>query len=150
MDREHKSVIKEVIAQVNRTLPYYEKDFISVQRTPWTDKERCQSFEQFVEARFNFELSRIPEFSYLEQVFEGRLFGMLELKEPDPDLRKFRLATLSLPPEHIIKELLSPVPEMEALIYDEIAKIKNYLGGNVIKFNAVKKKIKIIIEKNDC
>lgn len=147
MDKVNKAVIKETIARVNRTLSYYEKDFISVQRSPWTDKERCQSFEQYVEARFNFELSKIPEFEYLCQVFDGKLFGLMDLKDPDPDLRKFKLATFSLPPEEIIKEVISPFPEMEPLINDEIEKIKNYLGGKIIKFNNVKQKIKIIIEK---
>lgn len=147
MDKTNKAVIKETIANVNRTLNYYEKDFISVQRTPWTDKERCQSFEQYVEARFNFELAKIPEFEYLCQVFDGKLFGLLELKESNPDLRKFKLATFSLPPEEVVKEVVSPFPEMEPLINDEIEKIKNYLGGKIIKFNNVRKKIKIIIEK---
>ena len=149
MDKANKIIIKETIAKVNRTLQFYEKDFISVQRTPWIDKERCGSFEQYIEARFNFEISRLPEFEYLSQVFEGRLFTLQDLKGSDPDQRKFKLVTFKLPEDEVIKETISPFPEMEVLIYEEIAKIKDYLGGNTIKFNAVKKKIKIIVE-NDC
>lgn len=148
MDKSNKLIIKEIIAKVNRTLPLYEKDFISVQRTPWTNKERCTSFEQFVEARFNFEISRLPEFEYLSQVFEGKLFGLINLSESDGENRRYKLATFTLPPENVIKEVISPVPEMENLINDELGKIISYLGGKTIKFNGVKKKIKIIIEKD--
>lgn len=147
MEKANKLVIKETIARVNRTLPLYEKDFISVQRTPWADKERCRSFEQFIEARFNYEISRLPEFEYLSQVFDGKLFGLVDLKDADPDQRKFKLATFTLPSEETVKQLVSPFPEMEPLIIDEMAKITNYLGGKIIKFNNVKKKIKIIVEK---
>lgn len=148
MDKATKLIIKEIIAKVNRTLPLYEKDFISVQRTPWGGKERCTSFEQFVEARFNFEISRLPEFEYLSQVFEGKLFGLIDLTESDGENRKFKLATFKLPPEEVIKEVISPVPEMEDLINDELGKIITYLGGKTIKFNGVKKKIKVVIEKD--
>lgn len=147
MERNNKLIIKETIANVNRTLNYYEKDFISVQRSPWTDKERCQSFEQYIEARFNYEMSKIPEFEYLCKVFEGRLFSLREITEIDDELRKFKLATFDLPAEETVKEVLTPFPEMEPLIYDEMTKIIKYLGGKTIKFNNVRKKIKIIVEK---
>lgn len=146
MDRANKIIMKETVARVNKTLGYYEKDYISVQRSPWTSKERCTSFEQYVEARFNFELSKVPEFEYLCQVFEGKLFGLTELKDSDPEKCKFKLATFSLPPENIVKEIISPFPEMEDLINDEMTKIIKYLGGKTIKFNNVKQKIKIIVE----
>ena len=47
--------IRDLISRVNSTLAYFEKDYVSVKRTPTSDKERCSSFEQFIEARFNFE-----------------------------------------------------------------------------------------------
>lgn len=147
MKKENKGVIKETIARVNKTLSYYEKDYISVQRSPWTDKERCQSFEQYIEARFNFEISKIPEFEYLSQVFEGKLFGLKDITSPDPDNCKFKLVTFSLPQDSVIKEVISPFPEMEGLIHEEMSKVIDYLGGKTIKFNNVKKKIKIIVEK---
>lgn len=146
MTKKNKETLKESISKVNQTLDWYEKDFISVQRSPNSNKERCTSFEQFVEARFNFELSRIPEFEYLVNIFEGKLFGLIELKDSDPGKKKFKLATFSLPSDEIIKGVISLLPESEPLIYEELDKIKNYLGGNMIKFNNVKKKIKIIIE----
>lgn len=146
MDRKHKEVIKQTISRVNNTLSYYEKGFISVQRTPWSDKERCQSFEQFIEARFNFELCKIPEFEQISSIFSGKLFGLVNITEMDPDRRRFKLVTFTLPPENVINDVISQFPEMESLINEEIANIINYLGGKVIKFNNVKKKIKIIIE----
>lgn len=147
MDRKNKELLKEAISNVNRTLSYYEENYISVQRSPWVDKERCKSFKQFIEARFNFELSKIPDFEYLCQVFDGKLFSLDSLEDEDAETCKFKIATFSLIPEETIKEVISPFPEIEDLINVELSKIDKFLGGKIIKFNSVKKKIKIIIEK---
>lgn len=34
-------IIKELIARVNSTLSYYEKDYVSVKRTPYAEREMC-------------------------------------------------------------------------------------------------------------
>ena len=59
--RSNKKIIKELTSRVNKTLNYYEKDYISAKRTPDIDKEVCTSFEDYVEIRFNYEAYHIPE-----------------------------------------------------------------------------------------
>lgn len=130
-------ILKELISRVNSTLGYYEKDYISVKRTPWSDRERCESFEQYVEARFNYECFQIPELYDALIATEGHLFRCQSLENPDTAKRRFTLACV---------ELLNPDPSLPESLNIEIEKIFNFFGGRVIKFNNVKKKIKFTIE----
>lgn len=134
-----KSLLK-IIAAVNRTLSQYEKDYISVERTPGGSRERCVSFEHFVELRFNQECCKVPELSKLALATDGHLFKCISLDDPNTEKRKFTLAHL---------EILDP-----SLIRDEDTEIKEMLnealklfGGRKISFNSVKKKIKYTIEE---
>ena len=82
-------IIKELIARVNSTLSYYEKDYVSVKRTPYAERERCVSFEQYIEARFNYECSKIPELYDAVIATDGHLFSCTELIDPDTAKRRF-------------------------------------------------------------
>lgn len=124
--------MKEIISRVNQTLGYYEKDFISVKRTPISDKERCESFEQYLESRFNYECSRHEELSDIIIMHDGFVFKCKYINEFDSQRNRFKQACMTintkLPPE-IQKEL------------------EGKIGGTDIKFNSVKRKIKYSIEQ---
>jgi hypothetical protein len=126
-----RETIKELLSRVNCSLMYYEKDYVSVKRTPTSDKERCTSFEQFIEARFNFECCQIPELVDAVLSTDGKLFVVAELENPDGIKRKFSTATVIISPE---------IPES---LRDEILLI---IGGSEIKFNNVKRKIKFSVK----
>ena len=124
-------VIKELISRVNGTLGYYEKDYISVKRTPYSERERCETFEQFIEARFNYECCQIPELQEAVLFTEGHLFSCQYLENPDSIKRRFTTACVILDPR---------LPEN---LKNDILQL---IGGSTIKFNNVKKKIKFTIE----
>lgn len=126
-----REIIKELLSRVNSSLSYYEKDYVSVKRTPTADKERCTSFEQFIEARFNFECCQIEELVEAVVSVDGRLFKVLSLENPDTAKRKFTSVTISICPD---------IPEN--LKHD----VLNLIGGTEIIFNSVKRKIKFSIK----
>jgi hypothetical protein len=126
-----RETIKDLLSRVNCSLFYYEKDYVSVKRTPTADKERCTTFEQFIEARFNFECCRIPELVDAVLSTDGHLFICSGLENPDDVKRKFSTATITISPE---------VPEN---LKDEILQL---IGGSEIVFNNVKKKIRFTIK----
>lgn len=132
-------IIKELISRVNSTLNYYEKDYISVQRYPMGERERCESFEQYIEARFNYECCRIPEFYDAVIATNGRLFSCTGLVDPDVVKRRFTSASVTL---------IDPktLPGASENLIKEINDIQAAIGGSSIKFNNVKKKIKFFIE----
>lgn len=134
-----KQIIKELISRVNSTLGYYEKDYVSVKRTPTSKRERITSFEQYIEARFNYECCKIPELYDAVMATEGHLFSCSSIENPDTQKRRFTAATVVL---------ISPEMdlEMDENLKNEIIKIHDLLGGSHIKFNNVKKKIKFTIE----
>lgn len=139
MEKNIYLTIKNLVARVNNTLSYYEKDYISVKRTPFSERERCTSFEQYIEARFNFECYQIPELRDAILATEGHLFSCISLENPDTFKRRFSQATvILLDPETLI--------ESDETLKNEILKIHDFIGGSCIKFNNVKKKIKILIE----
>jgi hypothetical protein len=126
-----RETIKELLSRVNCSLFYYEKDYVSVKRTPTSDKERCTTFEQFVEARFNYECCQIPELVDAVLSTDGRLFICANLENSDEIKRKFSTATITISPE---------IPES---LRNEILQL---LGGSEIVFNNVKKKIRFTIK----
>lgn len=132
-----KTIIK-VISEVNRTLNQYEKDWVSCERVPGV-RERCKSFEHFIELRFNRECYKIPEFQKLVEATDGHLFTCTSLDNPDTEKRRFTLAHLEILDPSLIRDEDTEIKEM----LDEVLKI---LGGRKISFNGVKKKIKFIIE----
>lgn len=139
---ESERLIKEVISNVNRTLKSYEKSFTSVKRTPEAYQERCDTFEQFIGRRFNYEAAKIPEFSDLVMKTDGLLFYCSEIEEPDEKKRKFKTATIRI----ISADLLL---DDDQTLKDEIAKLKEFIGGDRIRFNSVKKKIKLTIDNEE-
>lgn len=97
--------IKQACADVCSTMKYYEDGgYTSVSRTPVDAPERCDSPEQFLEARLNFECFSIPELSRFVEELDGYLFKVVEIKEFDKKKRKFKEAyiTLNLSPETYI------------------------------------------------
>lgn len=135
-------ILKEIISNVNKTLKSYEKDFTSVKRTPETYQERCKSFEEFIERRFNFEASKIPELSEIVMKTEGKLFCCTEIEEPDEKKRKFKSATIKLIDTNLLLD-------EDQTLKDEITKVKELIGGDRIQFNSVRKKIKLTIDNDD-
>lgn len=133
-----KNIIKSLIQRVNSTLRYYEKEYIELQRTPNLDREKCFSFEQFIEIRFNMECCRIPELCHIQELLGGHLFICRSLENPDELRRRFSLATVSL---ITVEEIENPNEEL----ISELARVKEFLGGSVVKFNSVKQKIKYTI-----
>lgn len=137
---ETEAIIKELIGRVNRTLCYYEKDYISARRTPYESRERIKSFEQYVEIRFNLECCNIPELYDAVIATGGHLFSCVSLENQDIKKRTFTTATIVL---------LDPetLPEKDNNLKNEIKKIYEFIGGSVIKFNNAKKKIKFTVEQ---
>lgn len=125
-----KEVIKDLISRVNSSLVYYEKDYVSVKRTPTSDKERCTSFEQYIEARFNYECCQVPELIDAVISTDGYLFKCTGIVDPDDTKRRFSTATVVLSTE---------IPDD---LKDEVLQL---IGGSEIEFNNVKKKIKFTI-----
>lgn len=123
--------IRDLISRVNSTLSYFEKDYISVKRTPTSEKERCYSFEQFIEARFNFECCQIPELFEAVISTDGHVFNCVSIEDPDLSKRRFTTASVVISPS---------LPEN---LKNEILEL---LGGSEIVFNNVKKKIKYTIK----
>ena len=137
MDAE--KAIKGVVSEVNRTLPYFEKSFSSAKRTPDTYQERCNSFEEYVTNRFNYEASKIPELEEIIYKTEGHVFKCVELEDPDEKKRRFKRARIEIDADLLLSE--------DQNLKDEINKVIEYLGGKQIYFNSVKKKIKLTIKK---
>lgn len=123
--------IRDLISRVNSTLLYFEKDYTSVKRTPTSDKERCSSFEQFIEARFNFECCQIPELIEAVISTDGHLFTCVSLENPDLSKRRFTTASVIIDP-NLPENLKNEVLEL--------------FGGSEIIFNNVRKKIKFTIK----
>jgi hypothetical protein len=134
--------IKTIISNVNRTLKSYEKGYCSVKRTPETYQERCESFEEFIERRFNFEASKIPELNDVVMRTEGKLFCCTEIEEPDEKKRKFKSATIKINYNDLLLD-------EDEILKDEVTKIIEFLGGDRIQFNSVRKKIKLTIDNDD-
>ena len=132
------AIILKIISEVNRTLGQYEKDWISCERIPGV-RERCNSFEHFIELRFNRECYKIPELQKLVEATEGHLFSCTSLDDVDTEKRKFSKAHVEILDPKLIRDEDTEIKEMleEAL---------KFLGGRKISFNSVKKKIKYNIE----
>ena len=131
-------MILKIVSEVNRTLTQYEKDWVSCERIP-NVRERCESFEHFIELRFNRECYKIPELQKLVEATEGHLFKCTSLDNPDTEKRKFTLAHLEMLDPELIRDEDTEIKEM----LEEVLKL---FGGRKLSFNSVKKKIKFKIE----
>lgn len=128
--------IKLAIQKVNSTLGIYEKDYISQQRTPDTDREVCRSFEQFIECKLNYECSKLPSLKKLLDETEGHLFFCTKLDEPDLNKRKFKKAHIKVLTSAMVENITDELKS-------ELDEFSERLGGTEFSFNNVKKKIKI-------
>lgn len=131
--------IKEIVRKVNETLRYYENDYIELKRTPESEKEVCKSFEQYVEIRFNMESSKLPEFSDIQKITGGHLFICKSLKDADGVKRRFSLATVEL-------ISLTKFENSNKYLKEDLDRVRELLGGTKIRFNSVKKRIKVQID----
>ena len=136
---ELEDIIKTVVSEVNRTLCQYEKSWISCERTPGGERERCESFEHSIELRFNRECYKIPELQKLILATDGHLFRCTQLDDPDLDKHKFGTA-------HVEMLDLSEIRDEDTDIKERVGKVQKVLGGRKISINSVKKKIKFKIE----
>jgi len=136
---DNEKIIKAIASRVNKTLNYFEKDFISAQRSPEVEKERCQTLEDYIEKRFNYEAYKVPELREAIRLTEGHLFYVDELEEVNEAKRRFKKAHICV----ITEEMVDTTDES---LKSEIAKALEYIGGSHIIFNSVKQKIKLIIE----
>ena len=137
--RKNLKLIKISLREVNESLRYYEKDYLAVRRYPGGEKEIIQNFEQYLEARINMELSKIPDLQEAIILTEGNLFKIEELK--DLDLSKKRFGTVKikvLEPE----DIENPNDKIILLLQ----KVKTWIGGSNLTFNSVKQRIKLVVE----
>ena len=110
-----KEEIKAAISKVNSTLGMYEKDYISQQRTPETEREVCRSFDQFVECKLNYECSKLPRLKKVMRETEGHLFLCTKLLEPDLAKRKFKMAFFKLLTPAMVEDISDELTSFTAL-----------------------------------
>ena len=141
MDKIKKKLLKDALSKVNATLKYYEADWISAQRAPEIEKTRVSSFEEYVEIRLNFEMSRIPEFHESVLKTGGHLFICEALDDVNNIRHRFKRA-------HIKINSLENFPEdIQEEITTIIEETKEWLGGSGFTFNSVVERVKFIIEE---
>lgn len=141
--------LKELIINVNNTLSYFELGYISVRRfsdpsSNYMDgNNTATSFKDYIEARFNYECSKIPELNQLEIMTEGNLFKIIKLEGVDEDRKRFKEVTFTiLTPDMIVEP-------SEDLI-NEIEKARIFLFGEskrgILTFNDVKNRVYIKVQ----
>lgn len=137
-----KKILKQIISGVNTSFVKYgfEENMFSLERTQDHDsKERCKTLEQYIEIRFNRECFKIPELTDLMTITEGKLFECKEIVDPDLKKRKFKSATIT------VNRKLLPTKDENLIDEKELDEILEFLNWSEIKFNSVKKKIRLSI-----
>ena len=133
--------LRQACASVCDTLKYFEENYTSVSRTPVDGPERCESVEQFIECRLNFEAFEIPELLPFVQDLDGYLFNVESVSEFDKKKRKFK--------EVIIGLNQSPETYIGSMDYSEFWQAMNSLLKNEnkqFKFSWACKKSRMKIE----
>ena len=133
--------LREACASVCDALKYFEEGYTSAQRTPIDGSERCESVEQFIECRLNFEAFEIPELSPFVQDLDGYLFNVESVSEFDKKKRKFK--------EVVIGLNQSPETYIGSMDYSEFWQAMNSLLKNEnkqFKFSWACKKSRMKIE----
>lgn len=131
--------IRDQIRKVNETMRFYEIDYVELKRWTGGEREPCESFEHYIESRFNMELSKLPEFAEMEALTQGHLFLFDSITKKDSYRKKFGTVTLRLlRPEDMEIQYQS--------ILDGIEEVARILGGRKITFNCVMKRIKVVID----
>lgn len=132
--------VLRAIQGVNESLRYYEAEWVSTQRTPYSDKERIHTLRQYLECRLNMEFWGIPELSGIVEGFDGHLLEVMSVIGEDSKRRRFEtaIAYINKSPDWYLGE------EDFAVVLE---KIENFLGGTRIQFNNAPKRPKITITK---
>lgn len=132
------STIRRIIQKVNSTLKIFDLGYTSTKRfgdvREDSIRDRCNSFDEYVECRFNYEFSKLEEFKDIFIEFEGNIFKC-ELDEPDLVKRNFKLATLRI---KVPKSILEANKDLN----NEIMRLIDWIGGDTITFTHKKKKFK--------
>lgn len=131
--------LRDSIKKVNETMRFYEVDYVELKRWVGGEREPCESFEHYIESRFNMELSKLPEFIEMETMTQGHLFMFDSITKKDDYRKKFGTVTLRLLRPEDMEIQYKP-------ILDGLEVIKKLLGGSKITFNCVMKRIKVIID----
>ena len=127
--------LKNLIAKVNKSLIWYKKGgWVDCRRTPTSGINMVDTLEDFIEARFNRECWEIPELNEACELLDGRLFSC-SLIGPDEAKKKFKQAVITIARPEDIENPSEDLKKALDVAY-------NYLGGNKIKFNSVKVKVK--------
>lgn len=131
--------LKKMVIRINSSLPYYEKNYVSVKRTPLGDKERVQSFRQYIECRLNFECFNVLELRSFAEEFDGHLFEVTAIIDQDDLRRRF---------SYVCAEICKTGDFYigEKNFMDTLSKLEELLGGSKLRFNYSQKKTKIFIE----
>lgn len=133
--------IKNIITEVNLSLPYYEAEFISLKCFSEGEKERITNFGQFIECCLNVEMYlAIPELQELIREYGGHLFVLSELKNPNEGKYKFEEAIITVHPN-------AGEYQIDPNAYSEVLElVKSILGGLVIHFTSAPKRMNLVIE----
>lgn len=100
-DTKRKNQVKQIISEVNSRLSVYDPGFISLKRFSEGEKERVTTFSQFIECKINMEMYLgFPELSQYIEMFDGHLFEVKEIKDPDEEKESsIQQRSLLHPPE---------------------------------------------------
>lgn len=131
--------LRDLIVRINETMRFYEIDYVELKRWIGGEREPCESFEHYIESRFNMELSKLPEFAEMESLTQGHLFLVDSITKKDSYRKKFGTVTLRLLEPEDMEIQYKPILE-------GIEKTRVILGGKRITFNCVLKRVKVIID----
>lgn len=144
-------ILKTIIINVNETLSYYDPGWSRIQRSPISPREEIETFSQYIECRFNLETFRSPAFREFAEYFDGYLFEVTMVSEPEEKKYRFKEVCIELTKSW---ENFSD-PNMLDEDDDELKRhrfwevtdeVKALIGGEKIYFNHSAKKPKIRIE----
>lgn len=132
--------IREAIKRVNESLKNYEAEWISLKRSPYSEKERIHSLRQFIECRLNMEFYYIPELQRYVEGFDGHFLEVMSVIGEDDKRRRFEyvIAYVNKSPDWYMGE---------EDFYDAMTEIEKLIGGSKIKFTYSTKRPKITVEK---
>lgn len=131
--------ILEAIRNVNSTLSSYKSEWVSLKRSPWIEKERIHTLNQFLECRLNMEFYYIPELSPIVEQFDGHFIEIMSVVgEKDKGKFENAIAYINKSPDWYLGN------EDFSII---IKKAEDFIGGSRIEFNSAPKRPKITILK---
>ena len=76
--------VERAILEVIRSLPRFEAGYVSLLRRPGSmDKERINTFQQYIECRLNYDFFYIPELRGVIEDFDGYLLRVTSVQQPN-------------------------------------------------------------------